>query len=69
MTSEETMKPPVKVKKVRKKRTSVEFKAIQEIFKDHQDLLGKLHREAEKSFRTPSQQLIYYTWKSIDFMK
>ena len=57
------------VKRQRKPKTSSETKALELILKDIKDLLAKLNTEAEKNFRTPFQQLVYYTWKCIDFMK
>ena len=57
------------VKKIRKRRTDPSTKALELIFENSKDLLVKLNAEADKGFRTPAQQLVYYTWKCIDFMK
>jgi len=53
----------------KKRRPYIKHKAVQEIFKENPDLLKKLIHEAKKNFRTPPEQLIYYTWKCIDFME
>jgi len=58
-----------KVVLVPKTKTASDIsKEVATIFKDHQQLLGKLRTEAKKNFRTPNEQLIYYTWKCIDFI-
>jgi len=53
----------------KKRRPYIKHRAVQEIFKDEPELLKKLNLAAKKNFRTPPQQLIYYTWKNIDFME
>ena len=57
------------IKRQRGPKTDRETKALELIFKNSKDLLVKLNAEADKNFRTSAQQLVYYTWKCIDFME
>ena len=58
-----------KSEKKRKSPVSVDIKSLNHIFEGHKELLEKLRKEAKKNFRTPKEQLVYYTWKCIEFME
>jgi len=40
---------------------------VKRIFAGNDRLYNKLKEQAKLNFRTPEQQLIYYTWKCIEF--
>ena len=57
------------IKKIRELRSDPRTASLELIFENNKELLVKLNSEAAKNFRTPAQQVVYYTWKCIDFMK
>ena len=51
----------------RETKSSKSKDPIECLFLGHEQLYTKLKEQAKLNFRTPDQQLVYYTWKCIEF--